>query len=112
MQAMLQPVLPETAQQERFAQLYAQHQGDWARFWPAVEQALGTEPAQQLQQMGQLYYLTVNNQPLVAALLAAEGTNLLASDNGLASLASRGYYQSAKWAPMIKGAVSPGIPGV
>jgi len=112
MQAMLQPVLPETAQQERFAQLYAQHQGDWARFWPAVEQALGTEPAQQLQQMGQLYYLTVNNQPLVAAVLAAEGTNLLASSNGLASLASRGYYQPAKWAPMIKGAIPPGIPGV
>ncbi|HEY6315370.1 MAG TPA: neuraminidase-like domain-containing protein [Streptosporangiaceae bacterium] len=111
MQEMLQPVLPETAQQEQFAQLHAQHQGDWVRFWPAVEQELGTEPAQQLQLMGQLYYLTVNNQPLMAALLAAEGTNLLISTDGLASLASRGYYQPASWTPLIKGTIPPGIPG-
>ena len=69
---MLQPTLPETAQQEQFAQLYAQYQGDWPSFWTAVDQAFGTPTAAKLQLAGQLYYLTLNNEPLVTALKAAE----------------------------------------
>jgi pSer/pThr/pTyr-binding forkhead associated (FHA) protein len=111
MQGMLRATLPQTAQQERFAQLYAQYQGDWAGFWPAADQALGPELAKQLRLMGRLYYLTVNNQPLVAALLAAEADNPLTSTDDLASLAARGYYRPAKWAPLIAEPIPPGVPG-
>jgi len=41
---MLRPTLPDAAQQEQFAGIYAQHRGDWSSFWPALDQALGTEP--------------------------------------------------------------------
>ena len=105
---MLATTLPETAQQDRFAQLYAQYQGDWPTFWSAVEQALGSEAANQLQLTGQLYYLTADNQPLVAALMNAEATDALSTT---LDLAARGYYDPAMWAPLIGAAIPPQIPG-
>jgi len=105
---MLAPTLPEAAQQERFARIYAQHSGDWPKFWPALDQALGTEPARQLRLLGQLYYLTVNNQPLVAALTQAEAASPLTAAG---DLASRGYYDPARWAPLIGAAIPADIPG-
>ena len=105
---MLQPTLPEAVQQEQFARLYAQYQGDWTGFWPAVEQTLGAGPASQLKLMGQLFYLTVNNQPLVAALTEAEAGRPLTS---AVDLATRGYYDPAKWAPLIGASIPAGIPG-
>ena len=108
LQEMLAPTLPEQAQQQQFASLYAQYQGNWDSFWPAVEQALGAGPASQLQLMGQLFYLTVNNQPLVAALTAAQAGNPLTS---ALDLASRGYYDPAAWAPLIGTSIPAGIPG-
>ena len=92
LQEMLQPTLPEAIQQRQFAQLYAQYQGDWASFWPAAEQLFGAAATAQLQMTGQLYYLTVNNQPLVSALLAAEADTPLTSAQ---DLAARGYYDAA-----------------
>ena len=106
---MLQTTLPETAQQDRFAQLYAQYQGDWPSFWRAVEQALGSQAATQLQLTGQLYYLTADNQPLVAALMHAEATDALLSTT--LDLVTRGYYDPAMWAPLIGTAIPPEIPG-
>ena len=108
LQEMLAPTLPDAARQETFAQLYAQYQGDWASFWPAVEQALGTGPAKQLQLMGQLFHLTVNNQQLVSALTGAEAASPLTA---ALDLATRGYYDPAKWASLIGASIPPGIPG-
>jgi pSer/pThr/pTyr-binding forkhead associated (FHA) protein len=105
---MPQATIPEAAQQERFAELRAEYQGDWASFWPAVEGALGAGPAKQLQLISQLFHLTVSNQPLVAALVAAEADHALTSTLGLAT---RGYYDPARWAPLIDASVPPGIPG-
>ena len=73
LQEMLQATLPEPAQQEQFAQLYAQYQGDWAASGRRPSRRSGAGPAKQLQLPGQLYYLTVNNQPLVAALHGRRG---------------------------------------
>ncbi len=108
LQQMLQATLPEAAQQQQFAQLYTQHQGDWDSFWAAATQAFGTAATAQLQLAGQLYYLTVNNEPLVSALLAAEAGLPLGST---LDLASRGYYEPARWAPLIGASVPPQIPG-
>jgi hypothetical protein len=107
-QEMVAPMLSEAGQQQQFAQLYTQYQGNWARFWPAVEQQFGTTATQRLQLTGQLYYLTINNQPLVSALMAAEGEGAVSSTHDLVSL---GYYDAAKWAPLIGAAIPPGIPG-
>jgi FHA domain len=108
LQEMPQTTIPETAQQEQFAELYAEHQGDWASFWPAVEEALGAGPAKQLQLISQLFHLTISNQPLVAALMAADADNALTST---LDLATRGYYDPAKWAPLIDASIPAGIPG-
>ena len=105
---MLQPTLPEAIQQRQFAQLYAQYQGDWASFWPAAEQLFGAATTAQLQMTGQLYALTVNNQPLVSALMTAEAGAPLTSAQ---DLAARGYYTPGTWAPLIGSSIPPGIPG-
>jgi peptidoglycan hydrolase-like protein with peptidoglycan-binding domain len=105
---MLQTTLPNTAEQEQFAQIYAQYHDDWNSFWPALEQVLGAAPTKRLQLMGQLFYLTVNNAPLVNALINAEGQSMLSST---LDLATRGYYDSAKWMPLIGESIPPGIPG-
>jgi len=105
---MPQATIPEAEPQERFAELCAEYRGDLARFWPAVEEALGADPAKQLRLISQLFHLTVSNQPLVAALMAAEADNALTST---LDLATRGYYDLAKWAPLIGASIPPGIPG-
>jgi hypothetical protein len=108
MQEMLAPTLTETAQQETFAQLYAQHQGDWSSLWTAVTQSFGSTVASELQLTGQLYYLTINNAPLVSALLNAEANAPMTST---LDLAGRGYYEAAAWTPLIGTSVPPGLPG-
>ena len=104
---MLPATISDAAQQEQLSQLQAQHQGDWASFWGAVEQALGTGPANQLQLMSQLLHLAAADQALVAALMAAENSAL----GSVGDLAARGYYDPAKWTPLIGSAIPPGIPG-
>jgi len=105
---VLESVLPEAAQRQRFSELQAECRDDWGRFWPAVEQALGAGSAAQLQLMSQLFFLTVGNQPLVAALTAAEAGHALTS---ALDLAARGYYDPAKWESLIGGSIPPGFPG-
>jgi hypothetical protein len=105
LQQMLSPDLTGTQQ---FAQLYVQYQGDWPSFWNAADQAFGTPTAAKLQLAGKLYYLTLNNEPLVTALKVAEAKPPLTSTS---DLASRGYYDPAKWAPLIGASIPPGIPG-
>ena len=105
---MLQTTLPNATGQQQFAQVYAQYHEDWNTFWPALEQVLGAAPTKQLQLMGQLYYLTVNNAPLVNALMNAEAQSTLSST---LDLATRGYYNPAKWTPLISETIPPGLPG-
>jgi FHA domain len=62
----------------------------------------------QLQLISQLFHLTISNQPLVAALMTADADHALTS---MLDLATRGYYDPAKWAPLIGASVPPGIPG-
>ena len=108
LQEMLQPTLPEAVQQRQFAQLYTQYQGDWGSFWPEAERLFGAAATAQLQLTGQLYALTVNNQPLVSALMTAEAGAPLTSTQ---DLAARGYYTPGTWAPLIGSSIPPGIPG-
>ena len=105
---MLRPVLPEAAQREGFARLYAEHQGDWSNFWTEVDRQAGTSAAERLRLLGQLHCLTLYNEPLVTALLAAETEPPLRST---ADLAARGYYNAARWAPLIGAAIPPSVPG-
>ena len=67
----------------------------------------GATVAGRLQFTGQLHYLTINNEPLVTALLAAEK----GAPQSVADLATLGFYDEAKWAPLIGTAVPPSIPG-
>ena len=104
---MLQATLPDTTHRQQFAQLYVQYTDNLAGLWPAVTQQLGATVAGRLQFMGQLYFLTINNEPLVTALLAAEKD----TPQSLADLATLGFYDAARWAPLIGTAVPPSIPG-
>jgi len=88
---MLRPVLPEAAQRESFARLCAEHQGDWGDFWTEIDRQAGTSATERLRVLGQLYCLTLNNEPVVSALLAAETEPPLRST---ADLAARGYYDA------------------
>ncbi len=104
---MLRPALPDESSQQEFARLYAQYQGDWTGFWPAVEQAFGQDATTRLQLTGQLYYLTINNEPLVSALMSQTDNPL----TSLGDLASLGFYDPATWKPLIGGVVPAQIPG-
>ena len=95
---MLQTSVSDAAQQQQFATLYVQYRNDPADFWTALQKSLGAAPAKQLQLNGQLFYLTLNNAPVVTALLAAEKRTPLTST---LDLAARGYYDPAKWTPLI-----------
>jgi hypothetical protein len=105
---MLKDVLPDAGQQQQFAQLYAQNQHDRALLWKSVQDTFGASTTSQLQFHGQLYYLTLNNRPLVSALAAAEKQAPLAA---VGDLVTRGYYDSAKWLPLIGNAIPAEVPG-
>ena len=105
---VLQVSLTDPKQQQQFAQLYVQHQGDTAGFWTAVQTAFGADVAKKLQLDGQLSYLTLDNGPLLTALHNAEQKAPLTSS---LDLASRGYYDPAKWQPLIGTSIPIQIPG-
>lgn len=106
LQTLIAPTLKSLPQQQQFAQLLAQNRDNWAAFWPAVQSAFGATTTAQLQLVGQLSFLSLNNATLLAALNKAEPSLSSASD-----LASRGYYSAAKWTPLIGTTVPPGLPG-
>ena len=64
--------------------------------------------AQKLQLDGQLAYLMLDNAPLLTALHNAEQKTPLTSS---LDLASRGYYDPAKWQPLIGTSIPTQIPG-
>ena len=104
---MLPAMIPDEGEQVQLTQLQAEHEGDRASFWGAVEQALGAGPANQLQVLSQLLHLAAGDQALVAALMAAENSTL----GSIGDLAARGYHDPAKWTPLIGSAAPAGIPG-
>jgi hypothetical protein len=105
---LVAPLLTGAGQPAQFSALLAAHAGDWTTFWSAVGTAFGIATAQKLQLAGQLSYLTLDNAPLLAALDKAEAKTPLA---GPIDLATRGYWDAAKWTPLIGQSVPAGVPG-
>jgi hypothetical protein len=105
---LVTPLLTGAGQPARFAALLAAHAGDWTTFWSAVGTEFGTATAKELQLTGQLAYLTLDNAPLLAALDKAEAHSPLAAP---IDLATRGYWDPAKWTPLIGQSAPPSVPG-
>lgn len=93
------------AQQTTFAQLYTQYGSDPATFWANATKSFGASVTARLQLDGQLHYMSLNNAPLVQALHSAEPT--LAAPLDLVGL---GYYNAAKWTPLIGASVPSQVP--
>ncbi len=106
---MLTVSLPDAGaeQQEQFARLQIEHQGEPARFWEAVQGAFGEPAAKRLRLDGQLGHLTLNNAPLIARLHQADGEAPLADP---VELLGRGFHRPEQWLPLID-AAPPEIPG-
>ncbi len=95
------------SQQATFAQLYTQFGSDPTTFWANVTKSLGAPVTTRLQFDGQLQYMSLNNAPLIQALHNAEPT--LAAPLDLVGL---GYYNAAKWTPLIGDSAPSQIPSV
>lgn len=105
---LISPVLTGAGEPAQFSALLAAHAGDWTTFWSAVGASFGTATAQRLQFVGQLSYLTLDNAPLLAALKKAEAATPLSAP---IDLAARGYWDAAKWTPLIGQSTPAGVPG-
>ncbi|MFF1566871.1 neuraminidase-like domain-containing protein [Streptomyces sp. NPDC058293] len=106
---MLTVSLPDAdaAQQQQFARLQIEHQGDPTAFWGAVQTTFGEPAARRLQLDGQLGYLTLNNAPLIEKLHTTASETPLTDP---VELIERGYHQPEQWLPLID-VVPPEIPG-
>ena len=104
--AMLTASTLSADQQATFAQLSTQYSADPTTFWANATKAFGAPLTARLQLDGQLQYMALNNAPLVQALHTGEPT--LAAPLDLVTL---GYYDAAKWTPLIGNSVPPQIPG-
>jgi peptidoglycan hydrolase-like protein with peptidoglycan-binding domain len=105
---ILQITLTDPTQQQQFTQLYVQHQGDNAGFWSAVQTTFGVDKANQLKLDGRIAAVTFDNDKVMTALYNAERRTPLTS---ILDLASRGYYDAAKWEPLIGTSLPAQIPG-
>jgi Neuraminidase-like domain/Putative peptidoglycan binding domain len=105
---LVAPTLSGSGQPAQFAALLAAHSGDWTTLWSEVDNTFGTATRQKLQLVGQLSYLTFDNAPLLTALNRAEAQSPLTS---AIDLAARGYWDPAKWAPLVGLSVPAGVPG-
>jgi peptidoglycan hydrolase-like protein with peptidoglycan-binding domain len=105
---LVTPILTGEGQPQQFAELLTQHSGDWTSFWSDVGKAFGAATQQKLQLLGQLSYLTIDNAPLLAALTTAQANAPLTAP---IDLASHGYWDPKKWAPLIGSSIPPAIAG-
>ena len=105
---LLAPLLTGAGQPAQFASLLAAHAGDWKTLWAEAGRAFGAATQQKLQLVGQLSYLTLDNAPLLAALDRAEAQGPLTAP---IDLATRGYWDPAKWVPLVGSSVPAGVPG-
>ena len=93
----------------RLADIYATHQGDPAELWARADQAFGAQAGARLRLTGQLAYLTINNAPLISAVLRAAGDTPITE---LSDLVAHGYHRAGSWRPLIgRTTVPPQIPG-
>ena len=92
------------ANQEKFAELYALHQGEPGQFWKAVRSAFGESAERRLRLDGQLAYLTLNNAPLIRKLHESAGHDGL---RDTANLTASGYYRAEKWRQLIGDSAIP-----
>ena len=100
--------LSGAGQPEQFAALLVAHADDWTGLWADVGKTFGAPTQAKLQLLGQLSYLTLDNAPLLGALATAEAQTPLAAP---IDLATRGYWDPAKWTPLIGSSVPAGVPG-
>ncbi len=105
---LVAPTLTGAGQPQQFAALLAANAGDWTTLWSQAEKAFGAAMAQKLQLVGKLSYLTLDNAPLLVALNRAEAASPLTAP---IDLATRGYWDPAKWTPLIGQSVPAGTPG-
>jgi hypothetical protein len=105
---LVTPLLNGAGQPAQFATLLAAHAGNWTTFWTAVGTTFGAATAKKLQLVGQLSYLTLDNAPLLAALDKAEAQIPLTAP---IDLATRGYWDPAKWTPLVGQSAPAGVPG-
>ena len=105
---LITPLLTGAGQPAQFATLLAAHAGDWTTLWSEVDKAFGTATRQKLQLVGQLSYLTLDNAPLLTALNNAEAHAPLTAP---IDLAVRGYWDPAKWTPLVGQSVPAGVSG-
>ncbi|MGH3511530.1 MAG: neuraminidase-like domain-containing protein [Pseudonocardiaceae bacterium] len=105
---LVTPLLTGAGQPVQFAALLAAHAGDWTTLWSEVDKTFGIATRQKLQLVGQLSYLTLDNAPLLTALNNAEAHNPLTAP---IDLAARGYWDPAKWAPLVGQSVPASVPG-
>ncbi len=105
---MVEAHLIDAGQQAEFVHLIAQYGNDTQGLWQAAEATLGAEVAAKLRFAGYLYALTLNNVPLVSALMKAEADPPL---TGPLDLATRGYYALDKWLGLIADPIPSHIVG-
>ena len=101
---LLRTELGDASLQAHFAHAYVQYREDPAAMWALLGQHVDSRTLRRLQLNGQLYLLTLNNAPLVAALHAAQGPEGLQQTLDLASL---GYHDPACWLRLIGDAAVP-----
>ncbi len=107
LQALVTPILEGAGRAHQFAALLTQHAGDWTNFWADVGKTFGTATQQKLQLIGQLSYLTLDNAPLIGALTTQAQTPIAEP----VDLATQGYWDAGKWAPLIGSAIPTGMAG-
>jgi hypothetical protein len=105
---VIAPTLTGAGQAQQFAAMLVANAGNWNGLWSAVGTTFGAATQAKLQLLGQLSYLTLDNAPLLAALNAAEAQAPLAHP---IDLAARGYFDPAKWVPLIGASIPVGVPG-
>lgn len=113
LEELLEPALPGDAQgQRKFARLHRGEHGGTDGFWGEVEAEFGRATARRLRLHAQLARLTLNNGPLIQALLADEDAGLEeAPHSGPVQLARSGYFRPERWKVIIGGAAPDGFPG-
>ena len=93
---------------QTFAELHVRYKDDLTTFWAEIAKAFGADVTKRLQLDGQLAHLTLNNAPLMTALHRAQSRPPIAAVD---DLAWRGFYQPAKWTPLIAAAIPKEIAG-
>ena len=88
---LLNVVLTDSAQQSQFTRLYYYDAPDVDTMWKQAGQNLGSTQADQLQRVGKLSYLTLNNAPLIKKLAGTGGVP------APSDLIERGLYEADAW---------------